>query len=97
MGLIPVVASSCWASGKLSPLKMNAEDSMSSKDSVLNHLKRQIVPRTPLPEVLEGDWIRFDDPVAKFIEMVQFAGASCRELSSLCNSLRTMGIHHYDE
>ncbi len=54
---------------------------VTSKERILNKLRRQIVPQVALPEVVEGDWIRYDDPVAKFAEMVQFSGASCVELS----------------
>ena len=55
---------------------------MDAKNELLNKLRRQIVPSVPLPEVVAGDWLKFDDPVAKFAEMVKFCGASCETLSS---------------
>jgi L-lactate dehydrogenase complex protein LldG len=56
---------------------------VSSKDKIIAKLKRQIVDQAALPEVIDGDWIRFESPVAKFVEMIQFAGGSCLELSGL--------------
>jgi L-lactate dehydrogenase complex protein LldG len=56
---------------------------MDAKQELLNKLKRQIVPKVPLPEVVAGEWLTFDDPAAKFAEMVRFCGGSCEELESL--------------
>lgn len=57
---------------------------MSSREKILSKLRRQIVDQAALPDVLEGDWLLFDDPVAKFAEMVRFAGGSCVELAEIC-------------
>ncbi len=55
---------------------------MHSKNAILSKLKRQILTEVALPEVVDGNWQRFDDPVAKFAEMVQFAGGACIELGT---------------
>lgn len=59
----------------------HAVENMQSKKAILTKLKRQILTEVALPEVVEGDWLKFDDPVAKFTEMVRFAGGSCVELT----------------
>lgn len=58
-----------------------AVDTMQSKNAILTKLKRQILTGVALPEVVEGDWLKFDDPVAKFAEMVRFAGGACVDLA----------------
>jgi L-lactate dehydrogenase complex protein LldG len=40
------------------------------------------VPQVALPEVVDGAWIEYPDPVAKFMEMVKFAGANCELLQN---------------
>lgn len=50
---------------------------------MLANLRRQLVPRVPLPEVVEGPWITYDEPVAKFAEMLQFVGGSCTRVQSV--------------
>ena len=56
---------------------------MNSRDKILNTLKRQIVPQNPLPEVLEGEWTEYPDPIQKFTEMISFVGGSCQSISHL--------------
>jgi L-lactate dehydrogenase complex protein LldG len=58
---------------------------VSSKNQILAKLKRQIVDQVSLPEVVEGDWIRFDDPPHQFAQMVAMVGGTCDELSSLAD------------
>ncbi len=64
---------------------------MQSKQAILSKLKRQILDHVALPEVVEGEWLQFEDPVAKFSEMVQFAGGSCVELSDPSQLLQQLG------
>jgi L-lactate dehydrogenase complex protein LldG len=66
-----------------------------SRQKILQALKRQIVPQVALPEVIQGDWIEYPDPVAKFIEMVKFAGGSCDCVSDVAQ-LRQR-LESYDE
>ncbi|QDV22601.1 LutC/YkgG family protein [Aureliella helgolandensis] len=56
---------------------------MPSKTEILAKLNRQILDQVPLPEVLEGDWIKYDDPVAQFTKMIEASGGSCESLSDL--------------
>ncbi|MEZ6135667.1 MAG: LUD domain-containing protein [Pirellulaceae bacterium] len=65
----------------MNTLQNMSTSSSSSKQHILDKLRRQIVDQVSLPEVVDGDWIRFDDPIGKFAEMVQFAGGSCVELA----------------
>lgn len=55
---------------------------MQARTFILNKLKRQIVDQVPLPEVVEEDWIQYDDPAEKFAEMVRFAGGECHSVAS---------------
>lgn len=48
----------------------------SSKKRILQSLASQNVESVPLPNVLEGDWIRYDDPVSQLVQVVQFVGGS---------------------
>ncbi len=54
-----------------------------SKRRLLEKLRSQTIEGRPLPEVLEGNWIHFDDPHAKFAEAVQFVGGVCHSLDSI--------------
>lgn len=64
---------------------------MQSRTQILSKLKRQIVDQVALPEVVQGDWIRFEDPAEKFAEMVQFAGGVCHRISSVSEIPRKLG------
>lgn len=46
---------------------------MSSRDEILKRVRRRAVDSTPLPE-LDVPGIQFDDPAAKFAEMLKFVG-----------------------
>jgi L-lactate dehydrogenase complex protein LldG len=54
-----------------------------SRAKILDQLRRQIVPEVSLPEVVDGPWITYPDPVEKFVEMVRFAGGSCELVSDV--------------
>ena len=56
---------------------------MDSKTEILVKLRRQIVDRVELPEVLQGPWIEYADPVQQFASMVELAGGSCKRLQDL--------------
>ncbi len=53
---------------------------MSARNEILAKLRRQVVDQVELPEVLQGDWIRFADPLQQFSEMISFVGGSCTVL-----------------
>lgn len=51
---------------------------MSSKEAILQQVRKSGQPATELPS-LEENWLRFDDPSARFMEMVeQVAGQAIR-------------------
>lgn len=54
-----------------------------SRTEILTKLRRQIVDRVELPEVLQGPWIEYPDPVQQFATMVELAGGSCTRLDDL--------------
>lgn len=55
---------------------------MKSRSSILNKLRRQIIDQVALPEVLEGEWIRYEDPIAQYRSAVEMVGGSCTEIDS---------------
>ncbi|MFO1066290.1 MAG: LUD domain-containing protein [Pirellulales bacterium] len=54
----------------------------SIRDRLLTGLKKQILPEVPLPEVVDGNWVTYPDPIAKFKEMLEFVGGSCIRVQS---------------
>lgn len=51
---------------------------MSAKEEILRTLKKQVPIETPsLPEVLEGKWIQYPDPVEQFSNLIAAVGGSC--------------------
>lgn len=56
---------------------------MDSKTEILSKLRRQIVDQVELPEVLDGPWIEYPDPLQQFATMVEFAGGSCTRLPDM--------------
>lgn len=49
-----------------------------AKDEILGALRKQVPIETPaLPEVLEGDWIRYADPITQFSDLIAAVGGSC--------------------
>jgi L-lactate dehydrogenase complex protein LldG len=53
-----------------------------SKQRLLDKLRSQTLENKPLPEVIQGDWIKFEDPQAHFAETLKFVGGSCEVLGS---------------
>ena len=53
-----------------------------TKRQLLEKLRRQRLEVRPLPEVIEGTWIHFDDPLAQFAESIKFVGGVCTTLGS---------------
>lgn len=58
-------------------------NSSNARMKILEQLRRQIVPQVALPEVVEGPWITYPDPVEKFAEMVRFAGGDCQMVAQV--------------
>jgi len=54
-----------------------------TKQRLLKKLRSQTIESQPLPEVIEGNWIKFDDPIAQFAEAMKFVGGVCTTLSSV--------------
>lgn len=54
-----------------------------SKRRLLEKLRSQTIESRPLPEVIEGDWIKFEDPIAQFAESIKFVGGVCSVLNSV--------------
>lgn len=63
---------------------------MSSRDSMLQQLRRQFVPSAELPDVLSQTWTEYSDPAAKFAEMVIFAGGSCKSVDTVAEVLEEL-------
>lgn len=55
---------------------------VAAKEDILHKLRRQIVDQITLPEVLDGEWIRFEDPVDQFRQAIQFVGGTCHDVQS---------------
>ncbi|GIW96933.1 MAG: hypothetical protein KatS3mg111_0266 [Pirellulaceae bacterium] len=56
----------------------SAVDVSPARSAILDKLRRQIVvEHPPLPEVISGEWIRYEDPVMQFTQAVEAVGASC--------------------
>ncbi len=54
-----------------------------SKTKLLAKLRTQTIDDAALPEVIQGDWIRYEDPAAQFAESIRFVGGSCETLGSI--------------
>jgi L-lactate dehydrogenase complex protein LldG len=57
---------------------------MTSRESILETLRRQSIPPTELPD-LQQDWIQYDDPRAQFAEVLSSVGGEAVTVSSLQN------------
>lgn len=57
---------------------------MTSRESILETLRRQAIPPTELPD-LQQDWIQYDDPRAQFAEVLSGVGGEAVTVSSLQN------------
>ncbi len=53
-----------------------------SKRRLLEKLRSQTIESRQLPEVIEGDWIKFEDPIAQFADSIKFVGGVCTVLNS---------------
>ncbi|MBX3421600.1 MAG: LUD domain-containing protein [Pirellulaceae bacterium] len=56
---------------------------MNTRDTILQQLRRQITPSVAYPNVIDGPWITYHDPVAKFSEMVRTAGGECQSVANV--------------
>ncbi len=56
---------------------------MDSKTEILAKLRRQIVDTVALPDVIQGPWIEYPDPMQQFSTMVELAGGSCTRLENI--------------
>lgn len=54
-----------------------------TREKLLTTLKRQLVPQADLPEVIDGPWLKFDRPLEKLAEVLQFVGGSCFEVDNI--------------
>lgn len=54
-----------------------------TRDNLLRTLRRQMVPQAELPEVVDGPWIKFDQPLDKLAEVLQFVGGSCTRVENV--------------
>jgi L-lactate dehydrogenase complex protein LldG len=57
--------------------------SLKSRKAILDKLKRQVVDQVSLPEVVDGPWITYPDPLEQFAKTLEFVGGSCCLLNSL--------------
>lgn len=62
----------------------------STREKLLSTLRRQLVPQVALPEVKEGPWITFDNPLEKLAETLQFVGGSCTRVDNTAEIMRTL-------
>lgn len=53
---------------------MNDRTRDTSRETILERLRSRSVGDPPLPEIDTARLTRFDDPIAKFVEMLQFVG-----------------------
>ena len=64
---------------------------MDSKQEILNAIRRQTSGRPPVARPsLDVDWTRYDDPSAKFAEMVQAVGGDCIRVPDLQAAARIL-------
>jgi L-lactate dehydrogenase complex protein LldG len=54
-----------------------------SKQKILSRIRNHSLPPVGLPEVIHGNWIRYDDPIAQLGKMVEFVGGSFEYLPSI--------------
>jgi len=63
----------------------------SARDEILGNLRRQIPLETyTLPEVIEGNWIRYENPIEQFASLVRGVGGSCESVASVENVLERL-------
>ncbi len=54
---------------------------MSARSEILSKLRRQTIEDVGLPEVLQGDWVQFADPIQQLTETIAFVGGTCTQVS----------------
>jgi L-lactate dehydrogenase complex protein LldG len=55
----------------------------SAREEILNNLRKQIPMETPaLPEVIQGEWIRYVNPVEQFANLIAGVGGSCQTVAN---------------
>lgn len=54
-----------------------------TRQRLLEKLRTQRIEGKPLPEVIDGNWIKFDDPFLAFAEAIKFVGGVCTMLDSI--------------
>lgn len=54
-----------------------------SRDLLLAKLRGQTIEGVDLPEVVEGPWIRYPDPIQQFADAIKFVGGACESLGNL--------------
>ncbi|WP_437229396.1 LutC/YkgG family protein [Planctomicrobium sp. SH661] len=57
---------------------------MSSRNDILRSIRRHLPQSTPLPED-GGNWIRFDDPVLQFSQVLESVGGDCYIVESVAD------------
>jgi len=67
---------------RLDFLGKKTNDRMSSRNDILSAIRSHPLEATPLP-TLEQDWIKFDDPVAHFGEVLATVGGRCIPVATL--------------
>jgi L-lactate dehydrogenase complex protein LldG len=55
----------------------------STRDKMLLQLRRQLVPDVALPEVIEGSWIQYDQPLKTLSEVLKSVGGSCTHVQNV--------------
>lgn len=56
---------------------------IASREKILSRLRNRPLEIKPLPEVIHGEWIRFENPIEKLGEAVRFVGGSCEQYASI--------------
>ena len=72
---------------------------MSSRQAILQQVRQNAPPAAELPS-LEGDWLRFDDPCAQFMEMVELVGGQAirvKDRSALNACLANLEVYRQAE
>lgn len=63
---------------------------MNSRDEILRAVRRQLPQSVELPP-LEGDWVRYDDPVQHFMEVLKSVGGECQIVDGLDEIPKRLG------
>ena len=53
-----------------------------SREKILQNLRKRDLPAAALPDLDQGNWIRYDDPASQFCSMLETVGASSRSYDS---------------